>query len=55
MQSDDFYSVAGRINSASVEYGNSSFLRAVDTDANEDISGKDIASHSNKVADSCED
>ena len=43
------------IDAASVEYGYNSFLRAVGTDADKYVSCKNIASHSNKIADSCKD
>ncbi len=45
VQCDDFYSVGGRVDLASVEYGYNSFLRAIDVDANENVSGKNITSY----------
>jgi hypothetical protein len=50
VQCNDFYSIAGRVDLASVEYGYNSFLRAIDADANENVSGKNITSHGNKIA-----
>jgi len=50
VQCDDSYSIAGSGDLASIKYGYDSFLRAIDADANEDISGKDITPYSNKIA-----
>ncbi len=49
VQCDDFYSVGGRVDLASVEYGYNSSLWAVDADANENISDKNITAHSYKI------
>ena len=46
----DFNSIAGRAGLASVEYCYNSSLWAVDADTNENISGKNITAHSNKIA-----
>ncbi len=49
VQCDDFYSVGGRVDLVSVEYGYNSSLWAVDADANENISDKNITAHSYKI------
>ncbi len=49
VQRNDFHSIAGRVGLASIEYCYNSFLRAIDADANEDISGKNITSYSYKI------
>jgi hypothetical protein len=50
VQCDDSYSIAGRADLASVEYGYNSSLWAIDADANENVSGKNITAHGNKIA-----
>ena len=52
MQSNDFYSAPAGIDIASVEYGDDSFLGAIGADANEYVSGKDVAANGYKIADS---
>lgn len=49
MQCNSFYFVAGRVNFTSIKYGYDSFLWAIDADANENVSGKNITSHSYKI------
>jgi hypothetical protein len=49
VQCDDSYSIAGRVDLASVEYCYNSSLWAIDADANENVSGKNITSYSYKI------
>jgi hypothetical protein len=50
-RNESHFAVSG-INITSVKYGNGSFLRAVGADADEYVSGKDIAADGNEIADS---
>ena len=44
--------VCGRLGFATVKYCENSFLRAVNADTDEYVSGKDIAAHGNEITDS---
>ena len=54
MQRSYFHPIIPRINVTSVEYSYGSFLRPIPADTNQNVSGKDIAAHSNEVTNSME-
>ena len=52
MDGDNSYFVGGGIDSASVENSDDSSLRAIDADADENISGENVTSNGDKIANS---